>query len=144
MILLLAALALHPLHTTHTTITLGPGGRCAVEIRAFTDDLHAALRRRQAGAITDSMVAQYVRTTVTLTDRSGRLGTLGWIGQTPDGDVTRLRLSCTLPAAIDAISVRQAMQVELYTDQVNVVQVNTPDRRVSLLFTPGDQAKPVT
>lgn len=140
---LLFLLALHPLHTTHTTISAGPGSACTVEIRAFTDDLHAALRRR-GGDSSDSGIAQYVRSTVTLTDRSGQPAALQWIGQTPDGDVTRLRLSCILPAAIDAMTLRQAMQLELYTDQVNVVQLRAGKRRLTLLFVPGDNAKPLT
>lgn len=141
--LLLLSLLLHPLHTTHTTITLGPGDGCTLEIRAFTDDLHAALQRRGSG-ITDSTIAQYVRATVAMTDRAGRPASFHWIGRSPDGDVTRLQLSCVLPAGGDGISLQQSMQTELYNDQVNVVQIRMPARRISLLFTPGDMAKPVS
>ncbi len=133
---------LHPLHTTHTTITQGSANGCAIEIRAFTDDLQAALRRRGAG-LSDSSVAQYLRATVSLVDPRGRPAALHWVGQSPDGDVTQLRFACVLPAPMEAMSVRQGMQLELYADQVNVVQVRMAQRRVSLLFTPGDMAKPV-
>jgi hypothetical protein len=137
------ALLLHPLHTTHTTITLGPGTRCLVEIRAFTDDLQAATRRH-GRVVTDSTTADYVRSTVVLIDHTGQVVPLRWLRQEPDGEVTRLTLACILPQGARGISVRQSMQVELFADQVNVVQVRAPARRTNLLFTPGDKAKPVT
>lgn len=140
---LIVALALHPLHTTHTTITMERGNRVAIEIRAFTDDLHSATARH-GGVVNDSALASYVRGAVRLITGAGQPIQLTWDGTTPDGDVTRIRLHGILPTGLTGTSLRQAMQTDLFTDQVNVVLVRAADRRISLLFTPGDQAKPLS
>jgi hypothetical protein len=137
MIGLLAALLLHPLHTTHTTMVATTDGRFTLEIRAFTDDLHTAAIH-QGRAASDSLIARYVRSTVRVLV-GDRPVTLTWEGMTPDGDVTRLRLSGRIGGNWAQVRVQQAMHTEIYADQVNVVQVRLPDqRRLSLLFTRGD------
>lgn len=140
---LLLTLAVHPLHTSHTTITVESSGRFTVAIRVFTDDLHFATTRH-GGAFHDSTVAAYVRSTVLLTASDGRNVPLSWDGTTPDGDVTRIALHGVLPGGAANAMIRQTMQTEMYSDQVNVVQIREGDRRLSLLFTPGDRAKPLS
>lgn len=139
---LLALLLLHPLHTTHTTVVVERDGRFTLEIRAFTDDLHAAATRHGGGA-TDSTLARYVRDRVRLID-GGRVLPLTWDGMAPDGDVTRLRLHGQFTGRWATLQFSQLMQTDLFTDQVNVVQVRQADRRQSLLFVPGDSPRPLS
>lgn len=142
MLTLIAVLLLHPLHTTHTTIAVERDGRFTIEIRAFTDDLHSAASRH-GGAVTDSVIAGYVRSTVRLID-AGAVVPLTWEGSSPDGDVTRLRLRGQYRGSWAGLRLTQLMQTALFSDQVNVVQVRLPDRRMSLLFTPGDAPRPLS
>lgn len=132
----------HPLHTTHTELAEQPGGGVTIEIRAFSDDLQAAVERGE-GAMTDSAVARYVRRTVRLTSAGGRRAELSWAGAEPDGDVTRLRFRAVVPGGLAGARLSQEMQTALFADQVNVVQARYRGRRVSLLFLPGDPAKPL-
>lgn len=139
--LVLAGVA-HPLHTTHTEIVERGPGEAGITIRAFTDDLHRAVGAHR-GAATDSALAQYVRGRLEIRPAGGAPARLRWEGSRADGEATLLRLSATIPGGLRGARVRQTMQVELFTDQVNVVQIRYAGRRVSMLFTPGDGGRPV-
>jgi hypothetical protein len=127
----------HPLHTTHTDLSETPGGRVTITVRSFTDDLHAAVRQR-GRTVDDSAVARYLRSTIELLDPAGRSIPLTWDAARSEGDITLLTLHTTIPGGLRGTSVRQLMQMELYDDQVNVVQTRYAGQSVSLLFLPGD------
>jgi hypothetical protein len=138
-----AALALpaaHPLHTTHTELA-ERGGTIAVTIRAFTDDLvKAAGKRRPDGAPDDSAVAGYVRTRLLLHDRTGRPLALQYLEQRSQGGLTLLALRG--PAArLAGVRITNRLQVELFPDQVNIVQARYGGRTATLVFTAGSGAK---
>jgi hypothetical protein len=141
-LLLLAALALsaHPLHTTHTEVVDIGGGRVTITVRSFTDDLHSALGKA-ARTSEDSALARYLRETVRVCDRTGRAAPLVFDSARVEGDITLLTLHAVLPGGLRGASLRQTMQMELYDDQVNVVQSRYDGRAVSLLFLPGDGAR---
>lgn len=136
MALLLSA---HPLHTTHTDL-VESGGQVTVQVRAFSDDLHSAIQK-QEHAVDDSALARYVRLAVNLTDVRGRPVPLTWLGQESLGDVTLIRLRGAPAGGLAGARVSQTMHMEVFSDQVNVVQANYGGRRVSLLFVPGDPPK---
>jgi hypothetical protein len=136
------SLGRHPLHTTHTDLTEGPGGRVTITVRSFSDDLRSAIGKREA-AFNDSSIARYVRSTVELQARSGRLAPFVWDSARTEGDITLLSLHTTIAGGLRGASVRQAMQMELHDDQVNVLQSRYGGESVSLLFLPGDRAKPL-
>jgi hypothetical protein len=50
-------------------------------------------------------------------------------------------LRTTLPPGLAGARVRQAMHMELFDDQVNVVRAEYGGKQTSLLFTPGDPAR---
>lgn len=130
----------HPLHTTHTEIVDRGRGEVTITVRAFTDDLHLAVAH-QAVALTDSALAEYVRRTVELRSASGERTVLRWEGARTDGEATLLTLRARVPSGLRGMRIRQTMHAELFSDQVNVVQARYGDRRMSFLFTPGDEAR---
>lgn len=132
-------LATHPLHTTHTDL-VESGHEVTVQLRAFSDDLHSAVGKR-FGRLDDSTTAHYVRGTVSLVDSLGRAIPLGWLGSESRGDVTIIRFRAVGLTTLAGVRVSQVMHMELFDDQVNVVQASYDGRRVSLLFVPGDAAK---
>ena len=127
------SLGRHPLHTTHTDLAEGPGGRVTMTVRSFSDDLRAAIARREH-VVDDSSMARYVRSTVALQDRTGRTVALMWDSSRSEGDITLLSLHATIAGGLSGASVRQAMQMELHDDQVNVLQSRYAGQSVSLLF----------
>lgn len=140
---LLAALTLqatwpvHPLHTTRTELEERNRGEITIEVRAFSDDLRAAVEARER-VVTDSALARYVRAVLELRGGDGRAATLRWSGTGLDGDVTLIRLDARLPGGLAGAQIRQTMHTEMFSDQVNVVQARYGGRRVSLLFVDGD------
>ncbi len=143
-LLLLATLlppwGVHPLHTTHTELLETVSGRVTVAVRAFRDDLSAALGRRgpETG---DSAMARYVRATLQLQDAAGRAVALQLVRVEQDGAVTWMRFAAVFPGGLAGARIRPTMQSELYPDQVNVVRAVYQGRDRSLLFLQGDGPK---
>jgi hypothetical protein len=131
---------LHPLHTTHTELEEEAPGVIRIQVRAFTDDLFAAVRAREP-VINDSGVARYLRGAMELRRPDGGIAGLTWVGIRRDGDVCLITLGAQLPGGLAGVAVRQTIHTELFSDQVNVVQARYAGRRVSLLFVPGDRSR---
>ncbi len=138
--LLALALAVHPLHSTHTEVREESGGRLTVIVRAFTEDLRAAVVR-QEGGLSDSSLARYARSRLGLREAGGREIPWTWAGARLDGEMTYLTLTGTIRRGLSGATVRQEMLLEFFTDQVNVVQVRRMGGDASLLFLPGDRPK---
>jgi hypothetical protein len=130
---------LHPLHTTHTDL-VEDHGQVVVQVRAFPDDLHSAVQKRE-GAADDSATARYLREKIELLDASSHSVPLTWLGREMVGEVVLLRLRAIPQGGLQGTRVRQMMHMELFDDQVNVVQASYGGRKVSLLFVPGDAPK---
>jgi hypothetical protein len=130
----------HPLHTTHTDLVEEPGGRVTVTVRSFRDDLRMAVSKLEP-TVNDSGIARYVRSTVELRDPSGRIVPLLWDSARTEGDIVLVSLHGMVASGLRGASVRQAMQMELYDDQVNVLQAKVAGGSISLLFLPGDGLK---
>lgn len=137
--LALALLATHPLHTTHTDV-VEERGVITLQVRAFTDDLTSAVRTR-LGAVDDSAMVRYLRGTVTLLDPAGHAVSLTWVGREVQGDITLLRVRATGLTTLHRAQIRQAMHMELFKDQVNVVVAGSGTQRTTFLFVPGDEPK---
>lgn len=132
----------HPLHTTITELTFDPRTKALrLSIRVFSDDLAEGIRRGSgamtpaADAVTDAAVLAYVRGTVSLLARDGRRLPLTSCGSRSLNDLALLCLEANAQAGPSTLRLRQGMLLELYGDQVNVVQTLYGPRRRSLLFT---------
>jgi hypothetical protein len=140
-ILALALLLAHPLHTTHTDL-IESDGQVIVQVRAFTDDLRSAVEKKE-GAVNDSTLTRYLQGSITLADSAGRATSLVFLGKEIQGDITITRLRAVSLSHLAGARVSQRMHMELFSDQVNVVQASYAGRRYSLLFVPGDNPKPL-
>jgi hypothetical protein len=137
---LIAALVTHPLHTTLTQVTYRDADRTLeLTVRAFADDFRAALK----ADVTDSAAAAYLRSTVTVFDRSGRALALSWCGLRRVEDAFLFCLRASAPEGLKGLRVRVAILFERYDDQINIVQASNGGRRTALLFLVGDLPKPL-
>lgn len=134
--------AAHPLHTTLTELRWVPGTSgevVEIRIRAFTDDFSAAVARaagRQPPRDSSVVVAEAIRY---LTSRvglrtSGRVVPLVWCGMRTERGVVWVCLRTVTRVPRAGLSMRQSMHIEVYDDQVNLVQVISEQRRASTLF----------
>lgn len=138
----------HPLHTTISELTFDPASKAMrLSIRVFNEDLAAAIAKRSGasiqpkGAVADSAALSYVRKTISLVDQSGRALILTSCGSRPLNDLLVLCITTTATTGPSTLRLRQGMLVELYDDQVNVVQTRYGGRRRSLLFTRSSAAQ---
>ena len=136
----LALLAAHPLHTTLTQLTYRDADRSVeVMVRGFADDFRAALGED----VTDSAASAYVRSGVTIADRTGRPLPAAWCGLKRTGDVLWLCLRARAPLGPRGLRLRVALLFDRYADQINIVQASYDGRRAALLFTRDDALKPL-
>ena len=134
------ALALHPLHTTLTQLTYNAaGGIVEVTVRAFADDFRAAV----GSDASDSGAYAYLGKALTLTDRGGRALALSGCGMHRTQDLLWFCLRTRAAGGLAGVRVQARMLLDLYADQINIVQASYEGRRVSLLFSRGDPAKPL-
>ncbi len=142
----------HPLHTTFTDVRLDPAERSVqLTIRVFADDFRAAASRyaRGAGAATltpDSAMARYARARVRLVLADGRAVSLAWAGVRDEGETLQLTLRASGLRSLDGLRMGNALMLESFGDQVNIVRAADGSRRHSLLFTGRDASalKPIS
>jgi hypothetical protein len=141
----IVALATHPLHTTLTQVAYRDLDRTLeLSVRAFADDFRAALK----ADVTDSSAAAYLRSTVTVFDRSGRALPMTWCGLRRVGDAFLFCLRASVPPpqgpnGLQGLRVHVSILFDRYSDQINIVQASVGGRRTALLFLSGDQPKPL-
>jgi uncharacterized protein DUF6702 len=136
--------AAHPLHTTLTEMVERSGGSgVTIVVRAFTDDLEAAVHAGTASKAEpeDSLLSRYVRARLSLRSAAGDPVTLSWIGRRMTGDLTWITLQADVPGGLAGSHLRNAIHTDLFSDQVNIVQARFAGHSASLLFTGGDTEK---
>jgi len=133
--------ARHPLHTTLTEVAVEATG-LRVTIRGFAADFAAATApRRDAtprGAASDSAIGGYVASAVIVVDQAGRRVALGGVEIRRTGDLVWITLRAPRVKTLRGVKLACALFVELFDDQVNIVQEAATGVRHSLLFTRGD------
>jgi hypothetical protein len=147
---LAGALALsgaHPLHTTFTEIVQDPSTHAVtVTVRSFSDDLARAIGAPvpapgHPSSLADSALARYVSAHLTFVDGAGHRLSLSYTGQRQSADLSWITFVVPVQSGISGVAVSDQLQVELYPDQVNLVQASYGSRRETLLFSPGDAAR---
>ena len=137
---------LHPLHTTFTELVQESGGpTVTVTVRAFSDDLHHAVHGVEASTQLpeDSLLSHYVQAHLILRSPAGAVFPLRWMGRRETGDLTWITLEAPVSPGLSGARLLNTMHLELFRDQVNIVQVRFAGRSESMLFTGGDGEKAI-
>jgi hypothetical protein len=134
----------HPIHMSYTDVHYSAAtGSIEISIRVYANDFSAAAARRAHVSLrVDSLIdgrnaLDYVRQNFQIIDASGKA-----VNPTPCG-VTRsqdmLRFCFRLQSRGDFIwRVRNTVMTELFSDQVNVVQIAGSKGRKTVLYVRGD------
>lgn len=137
----------HPIHTTLARITREPGSQAVVvSLRVFADDFgvavgrHAGIEPGPDHSVAAGAAYDYVRSTFTLSDASGRAIPLAWCGARRTGDVVWLCLRGSAPTP-KGFRVLSSLLFEVHDDQVNIVQSTLSGKSSSMVFTRGDRAR---
>ena len=132
-LLLAVALAWHPLHASSAVVVVPAGSeRGTVSLRVFAEDFPPGRDRRA--------IARYLEQRLHLSrDRQRLILTLEQ--ERMEGDAQILELSFPTPGTCRGVSVWNAVLVERFADQVNLVQVRCGTSVKHLVFGPGEGPK---
>ncbi|MEO7522302.1 MAG: DUF6702 family protein [Gemmatimonas sp.] len=140
--------SVHPLHTTLAQLQYDASRReLTVSLRVFTDDFSAAVSRharaRLAAGASPPVAAmyRYVTSRFILTDAAGKPVSLDGCGVRRASELLFICLRASVATPPTGMRLRNALLVEWFDDQVNIVQYVAGSARRTTMFTPGDGAK---
>lgn len=134
----------HPLHTSLATITQSGGENFTVSLRVFSDDF---LRHTGAsveigdGNQPDPRLVSYLMRTLVFIDRNHRGLPLRWCGSKKVGDQLVICLSGKMAGGLRGSTIRYSILSDLFSDEVNLLQIQIDSRKQSLLFTPAETTR---
>ena len=152
-LLAFTARALHAYHATLTELRYNPEKKqLELAIKVFADDLERVLSRGQATPVSLSevgprpsvLIAAYLRRTLELKTAGGQPLPLQFLGMQPEKDGYWLYCKSELPRTMAGIQLRQTMLLELFPDQVNIVNVEAGTKKQSALFRTGHEQQLLT
>lgn len=119
-------------------------------IRLFADDLEAALGKRRDRRVrldvtpnVDRIVLDYLNETLVIRDRDGVRLTFEWVGMELRVDEAWVFVQANASSGIVGATVDSSVFFELFSDQVNTVNLQQGDARTTLVFKPGDGPRAV-
>ena len=152
LLLALAAYA-HAYHSSITELRYDAGQRrIQVSIKVFTDDFEKALSKGQPrpvslsrGGLPAALLAEdYVRRTISVKTPAGVPLPLQFIGMQQEGDTHWLYCKVPLPRTLAGIKLRQAMLLDVFGDQTNIVNLEAGGKKQSALFKAGSEEELLT
>jgi hypothetical protein len=132
----------HPIHTTLTKVTIEQHA-ITFNVRAFADDFSATIARFAGrkppvdSSAPAADVQSYLQAHFAVMNAAGKPMTLESCGTKRANELYWLCFRISLPGGSKGISVRNQMLTELHADQVNIVQLEPPASRRTMLFTKG-------
>lgn len=135
----------HPIHTTLTKVSVSDRS-VTLNVRAFADDFSAMVARfsgRTPPADSSAPAAdvlRYVQGHFSVTDASGKAMVLESCGIQRIKELYLLCFKAATPNGSKGVRVLNQMLTELHADQVNIVQLEPPAVRRTMLFTKGSTA----
>ena len=148
----------HPIHLSYAEVTHNREAKTLeVAIRVYPDDLLEVTGRDAGRALSyeqtpaaelAAAIARTTRRSFAVRDGQGKPIEAKWIGWEFDqeqGSEQRvwIYLEFPVPEGIQDVRIRHALLADLYRDQVNSVHLRDGERRLTLVFFPGDPEKPI-
>jgi len=160
LLLLLPLLALAARHTYHSSIMelrINPQQQqVEIALKVFTDDLENALSKGRPQHLTLQdprimpLADAYLRSHLELalpyaSSRQPRLPlTLQFVGMQPEKDAYWLYAKAKLPRAATAVWLRNTVLLDIFSDQMNIVNAESNDKKVSELYRAGHEQAVLT
>lgn len=143
----------HPLHTSLAELAYDQKtGAVQLSLRVFVDDFTkaaVAFQQKQnsvrpaSTAPAQSPLVGYAVASFALTDAHGRRVAFTSCGGKRVGDLMWLCFRGTVPGGGAGLRVVSQVMFDTFRDQINIVQASSAGRKVNMLFTPGEGAKPL-
>ena len=157
--MLVALLAMHPArahdyHASITDIKYNPRTQnLEVAVKMFMDDLENALSRQAKSKITYSSsseavkehLSDYLRANLTFELVKGKPLEVRLLGSEEDADVVWLYVEVPVrQATLAQLYIKNALLTDLFSDQMNIVNVSYKGKTESVLMQSGDVTKRIS
>ncbi|WP_161890416.1 DUF6702 family protein [Pontibacter russatus] len=144
----------HDYHASITDVAYNPRTQSLeVAVKVFMDDLEDALSRQAKSNITYSsssvavkeQLSDYLQSTLSFGLEKGKPLKAKLLGSEADADVVWLYVEVPVQqAALTQLYIKNAILTDLFTDQMNIVNVNYKGKTESVLLQPGEVTKKLT
>jgi len=130
----------HPIHTTLNKVSIEKHA-ITLQVRTFADDFSATVakfagrRPPMDSSVVAAEVLKYAQSFFVVTTASGAPAVLESCGITRTNELSWLCFRAKVPSR--GARVRNHMLTEMHADQVNIVQMEPPAARRTMLFTRG-------
>lgn len=148
-----AAPARHAYHATLTELRYNAAKQqFELAVKVFTDDFEKALSQGQpvpvslaeAGPRPLALTTAYLRRTLQVRTAAGAPLPLHVLGMQAEKDGYWLYGKVPLPGPVAAVQLRQAMLLDVFGDEVNIVNLEAGARKQSALFRAGHEQELLT
>jgi hypothetical protein len=151
LLLPLLALARHTYHSSILELRLNPRQQqVELALKVFTDDLenalsrgrpqHLSLQDPRAQALADAYLREHLELALPAAGRQARQPlALQFIGMQAEKDAYWLYAKAKLPRAATTIWLRNAVLLDLFSDQMNIVNAESGPAKVSELYRAGHE-----
>lgn len=142
----------HDFHTSITRMDFNAKEKSfEISIRVFTDDLEKALSKdnnSQKFVVlnndkNDVFVEKYIRKHFGLLAASKQKKTYTYIGKEQEADATWIYVEVPCPESIVGFSMQNSIMLDLFDDQVNLVNFNYQGQKKSYIFKTEDKILPL-
>jgi hypothetical protein len=140
---LISNISFHAFHTSITQIEYNSKAKnYEISVRIFTDDFETAINTEnkskgtkiQDGDKNDALVSAYVLKHFSIISPQNKKAILKYIGKENEDLATWLYFEMAEDSFVKGSKIQQNVLMELFDDQVNIVNIKKGDDRKSLLF----------
>ena len=148
-----AAPALHAYHSTITELRYNAAKKqLEVSVKVFTDDFEKALSQGQPTHVnlTDTgprplvLASAYLRRTLQVSTAAGAPLQLQVLGMQGENDGYWFYCKVPLPGPVAGVKLRQAVLLDAFSDQMNIVNIEANGQKQSALFRAGHEQEVLT
>lgn len=147
----MAGFTRHAFHTSITRIDFNQKEKSfEVSIRVFTDDLETSLGKDNNGQKfvvvnndkNDAFVEKYIRKHFAFISSKKQKKPFNYIGKEQEADATWIYVEVPFSESIAGFSLQNDIMHEVFDDQVNLVNINYPEKK-SYIFKKGEGVLPL-
>ncbi|RSK35521.1 DUF6702 family protein [Hymenobacter metallilatus] len=138
----------HAYHASIMELRFNPGKqRLEVALKVFIDDLEKELSNGKPAPVRtdqlsrtqlDPLLLELLRRSVQFSTRPGTTLPLTLVGLQKEKDAYWLYFTAPLPASATGVTLRHQLLLELFPDQMNIVNLEAKGQKQSLLFRDGE------
>ena len=145
--------ALHAYHATLTELRYNAAKQqLEIAVKVFTDDFEKAISQGQPAhvSLADAspqplaLATAYLRRTLQVSTTAGALLRLQVLGMQAEKDGYWFYCKVPLPGPLPSVRLRHAVLLDVFGDEVNIVNIQAGDKKQSALFRAGHEQELIT